>query len=180
MHQQVNESHYDNLVYIICHGKLQNSMSSFNLEKIRGRTHNVHGYLEEVSDENPVFKQKHEEYIIEEKIIKKLTEYANSTVVIAFSAEWCKDCHKNIPALDHISEATGIEIRIFGHLMRDAKDSKKRWRIPPSPVEVEEFDVIKIPHIVLLNQSGEIMGEIIENPPEGTSLEKAMLDLLER
>jgi len=168
------------MVYIICHGKPQNSMQSFNLEKIRGRTHYVHGYLEEVSDENPIFKQKHEEYIIEEKIIKKLSEYANSTVVIAFSAEWCKDCHKNIPALDLISKATGIEIRIFGHLMRDAKGSKKRWRIPPSPVEVEEFDVIKIPHIVLLNHSGEKMGEIIENPPEGMSLEKAILDILEK
>lgn len=155
-------------------------MSIYNLNKIRGRTHNVHGYLEEVSPENPIFKQKHDEYKIDETVTKKLTEYANNTVIVAFSAEWCKDCHKNIPALDYISEATGIEIRVFGHLMRDAKGSKKRWRTPPSPVEVEEFNVIRIPHIVILNQDGKKIGEIIENPPEGKSIEKAILNILEK
>ena len=155
-------------------------MSIHNPEKIRNQTPNINEYLKEVSPENPNFKQKHDEYRIDKKITNKLSAYSNSTLIVVFSAEWCKDCHHNIPVLDHISDATGIEVRVFGHLMRDAKGSKRRWRIPPSPVEVDEFNVIKIPHIVILTQKGEIVGEIIENPPEGISLEKAILNILEK
>ena len=155
-------------------------MSIHNLEKIKSRTHSVQEYLLEVSPENLIFKQKHDEYRIDEKTVNKFSEYANNVLIVAFSAEWCKDCHNNITALDHISEATGISVRIFGHLMRDAKGSKNRWRIPPSPIEVDEFGVIKIPHIVIITQKGESIGEIIENPPEGISLERAILDILEK
>jgi len=155
-------------------------MPIHNFGIIKSRTSSVHGYLNEVAPDNPIFRQRHDEYRIDEKTVNKLSEYADSVLIVAFSAEWCKDCHNNIPALDHISEATGIAVRVFGHLMRDAKGSKRRWRIPPSPIEVDEFNVIKIPHIVILTQKGEEIGEIIENPPEGVSLEKAILDILEK
>ena len=165
-------------LYVTVNSK--NNMSIHNLDKIRKQTISVREYLLEVSSENPIFKQKYDEYRIDKNIIRKLSEHADNTMIVSFSAEWCKDCHNNIPALDHISDATGIEVRVFGHLMRDAKGSKRRWRIPPSPVEVDEFNVIKIPHIVILTQKGESLGEIIENPQEGVSLEKAILDILEQ
>ena len=63
--------------------------------------------------------------------------------------------------------------------MRDAKSSSRRWRIPPSPEEVELFDLVKIPSMYILDQEGNKVGEIIENPPEGVTLERAILEILE-
>ncbi|MFC1804045.1 hypothetical protein ACFL0D_08815 [Thermoproteota archaeon] len=63
--------------------------------------------------------------------------------------------------------------------MRDAKNSSKRWRIPPSPEEVEIFDLERIPSIYILDKEGKKVGEIIENPPAYKTLEVAVLDILE-
>lgn len=96
----------------------------------------------------------------------------------AFSAEWCPDCHKYIPVLSLIAKATGLEVDVFGHLMRDPKKPKGFWKIPPSPPEVEVFAIKKIPTILVFNNQGYKMGEIIENPSEGETLEKALLDII--
>jgi thiol-disulfide isomerase/thioredoxin len=52
------------------------------------------------------------------KAINKLESFANNYVIVAFSAEWCKDCAANIPVLALISESTGLEVRIFGGLKK--------------------------------------------------------------
>ena len=100
-------------------------------------------------------------------------------MIFAFSAEWCPDCYRNIPVLAKLEEETGLETRMFGHLMRDAKSPTRLWRIPPSPEEVEEFKVVKIPSMFILDKTGNKVGEIIENPPQGKTLEAAILAILE-
>jgi hypothetical protein len=64
--------------------------------------------------------------------------------------------------------------------MRNVTDPDEKWAIPPSPPEVKAFNVIKIPLITVLNKEGEKRGEIIENPPEGQTLERALLDILKK
>ena len=108
----------------------------------------------------------------------KLKVYAGEAHVFVFSAEWCPDCYRNVPVLKLIADATGIKTKVFGHLMRDAKNPEERWKIPPSPPEVKDFDVVRIPLIVVLNRDGAKIGEIVENPPEGQTLEEALLDIL--
>ncbi len=107
-----------------------------------------------------------------------LKKYVKGNVIFLFSAEWCPDCHRNIPVLDLIREATGFEVRVFGHMMKNAKDSVKKWAVPPSPKEVEEFGVTKIPYIVIMDMKGNKLGEIIENPPQGNTLEESILEIL--
>jgi hypothetical protein len=63
--------------------------------------------------------------------------------------------------------------------MRDAKNPNNLWACPPSPVQVNEFKVVKIPHMFILNKKGAVEGEIIENPPEGKLLERVILEILE-
>ena len=46
--------------------------------------------------------------------------------------------------------------------------------------EVKEFDVVKIPLIVVLNGDGEELGEIVENPPEGETLEESLFKILRK
>ena len=154
-------------------------MEHHNIEKIRNNTHTVQNYLAEVSVNQPKFIRTLSNYVLDKDVTGKLADYSDDIVIVAFSAEWCKDCHRNIPILHHISDTTGIEVRVFGHLMRDVKNKDKHWRIPPSPVEVEEFNVGKIPLIVILDMKGMQLGQLVENPPEGKTLEETMLKILE-
>lgn len=117
-------------------------------------------------------------YTLDLNVTEKLKKYVKEVVIFVFSAEWCPDCFRNIPILAHLNNKIGLEVNVFGHLMRGAKSNNERWRIPPSPEEVIEFDVIQIPLIVILSKKGDVLGEIVENPPKGKSLEEALLEIL--
>lgn len=150
----------------------------YNIERLRKNSEPVNHYISQSCRETSAFKEKMREYELDLEVIERLGEYVRNMVVFAFSAEWCPDCHRNIPVLGLIAEATGLEVNIFGHLLRDPKKPKGYWRIPPSPIEVEEFKVRKIPTIIILDKKGNKIGEIIENPPKGKSLERALLDII--
>jgi len=149
-----------------------------DLERLRRNSEPVAGYIESVGKERPEFKRRLREYRLDRGVAEGLRAHAGKGVAFVFSASWCPDCHRNVPVLGLISEATGIEVRVFGGLMRDSKNSSEIWRIPPSPREVKDFDVRKIPLIVVLSREGEKLGEIVENPPPGKTLEEAVLEIL--
>jgi len=151
----------------------------YDIEGLIDNSEDVKYYIESSKEKAPKYMQKYESYELEADIVTKLNCHRPDYTIIAFSAEWCPDCYNNIPVLAHIQEQTEIKTRIFGHLMRDAKNPNKRWRIPPSPEEVELFDLVKIPSMYVLDKEGNMLGKIIENPPEGKSLEAAILEILE-
>ena len=137
-------------------------------------------YLASAEGEHPEIYKRLKEYKLDEGVVKELKAQASKAVIVVFSAVWCPDCRRNAPILGAISEATGLEVMVFGNLMRDAKSSTEIWRIPPSPQEVKEFNVKKIPLIIVLNKKGQKLGEIVEDPPPGKTLEQAVNDLLKR
>lgn len=151
----------------------------YNIEKLLKNSEDSKQYIESSKEKAPQFMERYESYTLDTEMVSKIKCHSDNYTVFAFSAEWCPDCYKHIPVLAKLQEATGLETRIFGHLMRDAKSSSKRWRIPPSPAEVEEFDVVKIPSMYVLDKNGNKVGEVIEHPPEGTTLEAAILAILE-
>jgi len=150
------------------------------LERLRRKSEAIADYLSRASEMAPAFALQFEEYDLDGEIIEELKEYVDEVVVILFSAEWCPDCFRNVPILGLVAESTGIEVRVFGHLMRNTENPNEIWRIPPSPVEVNKFNVTKIPLIIVLTKNGEKIGEIVENPSEGISLEKALLDIFKK
>jgi thiol-disulfide isomerase/thioredoxin len=150
---------------------------TFDLEAIRSSSESVADYLKGSEAKTPKFSERKSTYKLNKDTVEKIKGYASSAVVVVFSAEWCPDCYRNVPVLSLVSEEAGLEVRVFGHLMRNVKDPNERWATPPSPPEVKTFNVVKIPLITVLNQDGEKMGEIIENPPEGVTLEEALLDI---
>lgn len=151
----------------------------YDLEKLVKHSEAIKHYIESSQEKAPQFMERYREYKLEREMVMKINCHSDNYIIFAFSAEWCPDCYRNIPVLAKLQEATGLETRIFGHLMRDAKSTTKRWRIPPSPSEVEGFDVVKIPSMYILDKKGQKIGEIIENPPEGMTLEAAILAVLE-
>jgi thiol-disulfide isomerase/thioredoxin len=117
-------------------------------------------------------------YQMNSRAINQLKKFAGSFVVVAFSAGWCKDCAKNIPVLALIGKATGLEIRVFGGLKKDPLSHVRKWRIPPSPSEVETFSVEKIPLIIVFDDGGVEIGRIIENPKQWPTIEEELLAVI--
>ena len=117
-------------------------------------------------------------YTLNQEAVNQLKKVANNYVIVVFSAEWCKDCAANIPVLALISEATGLEVRIFGGLKKDPLSHTRKWRIPPSPAEVETFQVDKIPLIIVFDKEGKDVGKIIENPREKPTLEEELIQII--
>lgn len=152
---------------------------AYDLKKLKANSEDVSEYLAEPSQGYDRFNARLTEYRLDHSVTEKLKAHTGEAHVFVFSAEWCPDCYRNVPVLKLITDATGIETRVFGHLMRDAKNPDEHWRIPPSPEEVREFDVAKIPLIVVLDGEGTRIGEIVENPPEDKTLEQVLLDILE-
>lgn len=151
----------------------------YDKEKLDQNSEDVIEYIESSREKAPQFMDRYNSYVLDKEVETKLKCHSDKYTIYAFSAEWCPDCYQHIPVLAHIQEKTGLKTRIFGHLMRDAKSSEKRWRIPPSPEEVELFDLVKIPSMYILDNKGNKVGEIIEHPPQGMSLEAAVLAILE-
>ena len=150
-----------------------------DLTALRAGSEPIKEYLSAPSDATEAFNQRLQESELDPSAAEKLKAHAGKAYIFAFSAEWCKDCKRNIPVLKLIQDATGIEVRVLGHLMRDAKNPDERWRIPPSSPEVKTFNVVNIPHIAVLNAHGNELGAVIENPPEDKTLEEALLEILE-
>jgi thiol:disulfide interchange protein len=152
---------------------------NFNLAKIRKETVSVNRYIEDL--EQP-FKEKfltrEQTYQLKQEAIDQLKKVADRYLIVAFSAEWCKDCSVNVPVLALISEATRLEVRIFGGLMKDPLSHTRKWRIPPSPPEVETFNVEKIPLIVIFDKEGREIGRIIENPTHKPTLEEELCEIV--
>ena len=151
-----------------------------DVAKLRAHAEPVSAYVAAAGRAQEAFTRRRAEYRLDDGAVRELKRLSKDYVVIVFSAEWCPDCMRNVPVLDLISEATGLEVMVLGHIMRDAKNSAERWKIPPSPGEVREFNVAKIPLIVVLGRDGAEVGEIVENPPHGKTLEDALLDILRR
>ncbi len=126
------------------------------------------------------FFRRMDDYRIENASLDELQSAAGKYVIIAFSAGWCKDCVLNIPILDLIARATGLEVRVFGGLVRDPLNLNSKWRIPPSPVEVRTFGVDKIPVIIISRKDGKEIGRIIEHPRPGFTLEREIIGIIER
>ncbi len=111
-----------------------------DLKALRANSEPVEEYLAAPSDANETFTRRLQEYELDPLVTEKLKAYAGKAYIFSFSAEWCKDCKVNVPVLKLIQDATGIEVRILGHIMRDAKNPDERWRIPPSPPEVKTLE----------------------------------------
>jgi len=146
-----------------------------DLDEIRRKTVSVDEYVSAVNSSfREKFLARKQSYQLTEKAVNELKRVADKYTVVVFSAEWCKDCANHIPVLELVSKATGLEVRVFGHIRKDPLSTKEKWRIPPSPPEVKTFGVEKLPWIIILDKKGREVGKIIENPVHTSSIEEEL------
>lgn len=150
-----------------------------DLSEIRRKTVSVTDYISNLEEPfREKFLTRKQIYQPNQEAMSKLRESAGKYVIIAFSAGWCKDCVTNIPVLALINEAARIEVRVFGGLKKDPLGQERKWRIPPSPREVETFNVDKIPLIVIADREGREIGRVVENPKQQPTLEQELCEII--
>ena len=121
-----------------------------------------------------------EMYVPKEDVIADLAAKAKGYTFVVFSAVWCKDCKTNIAAFAKILEyQPSIDAIFFSGIKSAPLDPNIRWKVPPSPPEVDDFDLRKIPTFYILNSEGKIVATMIENPEHKETLEEELLYILE-
>jgi len=119
-------------------------------------------------------------YEPKEDVIATLAEKAKGYTFVVFSAVWCKDCKSNVAAFAKILEKQpGIDALFFSGIKTAPLDPEIRWKVPPSPPEVDDFDLRKIPTFYILNSEGKVVGQMIENPEHKETLEEELVYIIE-
>jgi len=117
-------------------------MTPIDLSKIMERIVPIGKYIEGIAYPfKERFLERKQTYQLNEEAILNLKNYAKDIIIVVFSAEWCKDCAANVPVLALIAEKTGVNVRVFGELKKNALNPNEKWKIPPSPPEVKTFNV---------------------------------------
>lgn len=148
------------------------------LKELAEKTVSVRDYITHISESfRGRFLERMETYSLNENVVKELEKNVDEIFVVVFSAEWCKDCAANVPVLALLADRTGLKVRVFGGLKKDPMNPREKWRIPPSPSEVKEFEVERTPHIVMFHTNGQELGKIIENPAPSKTMEEEILQI---
>lgn len=127
-----------------------------------------------------VIRENIEKYEPVKEVLSELEEKANGYLFVVFSADWCKDCKTNVAAFAKMIQLRpNINGVFFKGIKSAPKDPDIRWRVPPSPPEVNDFDLRKIPTIYIIDSNGKIAGEMLENPEHKPTLEEELVYILD-
>lgn len=156
-------------------------MNERELQDILNRAVPIEQYMHECSaDCKPKYEARRAEYTLKPGILESIKAFVDQIIVVAISADWCKDCVANIPVLDLIHEATGLPVYILGGVKTDPLNPDKQWAVPPSPPEVDTLEIKAIPTILIYSKNVREIGRIVENPSIKSSLEEELLYFMEK
>lgn len=153
-----------------------------DLKQLKANGLSVKEMIEKLEgNDGDVIKEKIEKYQPNEQIVTQLASKINGYTIVVFSADWCKDCKVNVAAFAKILQLRPEINAIFFKGIKSApKDPNVRWRVPPSPPEVNDFDLRKIPTFYILDNNGKVVGEIVENPKTKPTLEEELVYILDK
>jgi thiol-disulfide isomerase/thioredoxin len=150
-----------------------------DLDDIRKRTKNARGYVESIEGKaGGQFLEVYDEYKLNHQSTQELKTLAEGLVFVVMSAGWCKDCRAALPVLMHLEEEIGLDVRCFGGIKTAPLDPDHRWKIPPSPPEMEDWGVTAIPWIQIFDSDGNRIAVIIEKPTVKPTLEAELVHVL--
>lgn len=156
-------------------------MNTHQFEDMLNRAIPIGEYMVTCSVEcKPKYEARRTEYRPNLHVLEEIKQIADQFIIVAISADWCKDCISNIPVLDIIHEATGLFVKILGGVKTDPLNPDRRWAVPPSPPEVDSLDIKAIPTILIFTKSGIEVGRIIENPEIKPNLEEELLYFMQK
>ncbi|TFG12046.1 hypothetical protein EU537_10735 [Candidatus Thorarchaeota archaeon] len=150
-----------------------------DLKDIRKRTISVDDYIESLDDKNrDIVMEMYEQYDLDSNVVEELRDQMNNITTIVFSAAWCGDCKNAMPVIKLLVEQIGMEVRVFDKIKTAPLDPDHQWKIPPSPPEIEEWNVTAIPWFEFVDDAGNRIAQLIEKPKIKDTLEAEMLYVL--
>ncbi|RDE13175.1 MAG: hypothetical protein C4K48_08855 [Candidatus Thorarchaeota archaeon] len=150
-----------------------------DFKDIRKRTTSVRGYVDALSEKDKdIIIQAYKEYRLNEVALRELKVLAKGLKVVVFSAAWCGDCKRAMPVMLHLEEQTGIDVMVFGNIKTDPLNKAAKWRVPPSPPEMNKWGVTAIPWFEFFDAKGNKIGTLIEKPTVKDTLEEEIVHVL--
>ncbi len=119
-------------------------------------------------------------YQLNNKALEKLRLYSKDYEFVVLFADWCGDARKAVPALARLETELNIKIRALGGMTKPGFGSDRGWAVPPSPLEVETFDIRSSPTIIIFRKdNGEEIGRIRTRPKMTPTIEEELVKVIE-
>jgi thioredoxin reductase (NADPH) len=110
------------------------------------------------------FMAAYERYTADTEMLSKVESKLSNAKIITISALWCPDCRKNVPRMAKISQNLPWEFEV---LDRDGEGV------------IKKYDIKKIPTFIVVDNEGNEMARIIEDP-KYASLEEDLLKIVNK
>jgi len=147
-----------------------------DFEDIRNRTTNIKGYIDTLSEKDKdLVMEAYEEYKPIDEVVDELREIMKELKVVIFSAPWCGDCKRAMPAMLHLEEKIGLDAMVFGEIKTDPLNKNIQWKVPPSPPEINEWGATAIPWFEFFDSEGNRVGSLREKATVKETLEEEIL-----
>ncbi len=125
------------------------------------------------------FLRQRNEYKLNPEAIEKLGTFSENYRIVIVFADWCSDARRAVPVMSLIETETGQKISALGGMKKPQYGSDKFWAIPPSPVEVDIFEITSSPTILIFNKQGEEVGRIKTRAKMTPTIEQEIVKIIE-
>ncbi|MGY5872770.1 MAG: thioredoxin family protein [Candidatus Thorarchaeota archaeon] len=151
-----------------------------NLSDVKIDAPSCNEYMETMS---PAYKggflRQRSDYKLNSEAVEKIKQLGGDYTFVIIFADWCGDARKAVPVMALLEEETGKKITSRGGMKKPPYGSDEFWAVPPSPEEVETFDIRSSPTILIFNSLGEEVGRIKTRPKMTPSLEQEIVKIIE-
>jgi thiol-disulfide isomerase/thioredoxin len=126
------------------------------------------------------FKRQRKDYKLNQEAVEKLKVFVEEGYTIAsVFADWCSDARRAIPVLALLEKEIGKDILCLGGMTKPPYGSDKNWAVPPSPTEVDAFEITSSPTILIFDNEGKEIGRIKTRQRMTSSIEEEIVKLIE-
>ncbi|MHA1862815.1 MAG: thioredoxin family protein [Candidatus Thorarchaeota archaeon] len=125
------------------------------------------------------FLRQKNEYRLNPDAIEKLAKNSEDYRIVIIFADWCGDARRAVPVMTLIEAETGHKISALGGMKKPPYGSDKFWAVPPSPVEVDIFEITSSPTILIFNSQGDEVGRIKTRQKMTPSIEQEIVKIIE-
>jgi thiol-disulfide isomerase/thioredoxin len=141
----------------------------------------VTDYIDKMSaSQKGGFLRRRDAYELNKDAIELLKGFKDQYEFIVFFADWCGDSRKAVPVLSLLEQELEIKITALGGMTKPPYGSDVFWAVPPSPTEVETFDIRSSPTIVVFKKSGEEVGRMKTRPKMTATVEEELIWIIEK
>lgn len=125
------------------------------------------------------FVRQKDEYKLNKTAVKRLKELINDYNIVVLFADWCGDSRRVLPVLALLEKEIEKSFLALGGMTKPSYGSDKFWSVPPSPPEVETFEVTSSPTILVFDKEGNEIGRIKTRARMTPTIEEELVKIIE-